>query len=168
MAIQGTPRSGTILMCDFAPHELELLSDGNMLKTRPVIALNTSLPGRGKLIQVVPISMTAPERVMPWHVEVPIHCMPAASQHKEGVRWAKCDMVVTAGWSRLNRYEGPRRGGRIVYQDGYLDRDTMIKVKLAIAHVFGIRQSLWTLEQSARTVEVELQAAVTQVNEGSV
>ena len=40
VAINGSPRNGAILMCDFNAHELELASDGNMVKTRPVIVLS--------------------------------------------------------------------------------------------------------------------------------
>jgi uncharacterized protein YifN (PemK superfamily) len=45
----------------------------------------------------VPISLTAPKVIEPWHVEIPLHCIPAPARSKEGVRWAKCDMVVTVG-----------------------------------------------------------------------
>lgn len=143
MAIQFSPRNGSILMCSFSQHEDELVSDGNMLKTRPVIVVSPSLQGRGKLLHVVPISLTAPNPVCPWHVEVPLACMPPAAQHKEGVRWAKCDMVVTVGWSRLDRYQAPQLHGRKVFQEGYLDLPTLVAVKRAIAHVFGIRPNLW-------------------------
>jgi len=63
MAIQGTPRNGMILMCDFDQHENELVSDGNMRKTRMVVAISPSHARRGKIVHVVPISMTAPEVV---------------------------------------------------------------------------------------------------------
>lgn len=158
MAIQATPKNGIILMCDFSEHENELISDGNMIKTRPVAVVSPSMQGRGKILHVVPISMTAPKVICPWHVQIPIDCMPAAAQHKGGARWAKCDMVVTAGWSRLNRYEGSKRGGRIEYQDGYLDLPTMLAIKLAIAHTFGIRPQLWEQAAAQKVVAQEVAA----------
>ena len=55
----------------------------------------------------------------------------------------------------MNRYVGPRKGGRIVYHDVYVDAETTIKLKKAIATVFGIRATLWTSGQMARGTEIE-------------
>jgi len=157
LAINGSPRNGAILMCEFNAHELELASDGNMVKTRPVVVVSPQHHRRGKLLHVVPISLTAPKVIEPWHVEIPLDCIPAPARSKEGVRWAKCDMVVTVGWSRLNRYVGPRKRGRIAYHDSYVDAETTIKLKKAIATVFGIRATLWTHGQAVRATGIELQ-----------
>lgn len=162
MAIQGTPRNGMILMCDFDQHENELVSDGNMRKTRMVIAISPSHARRGKIVHVVPISMTAPEVVMPWHIQIPLDCLPHPARHRAGDRWAKCDMVVTAGWSRLNRYEGPKRGGQVAYADGFLNMDTLARVKVAIAHVFGIRRETFDYGKAAAAANEGLDAALGQ------
>ncbi|WP_052698031.1 type II toxin-antitoxin system PemK/MazF family toxin [Luteibacter yeojuensis] len=143
MAILGSPRNGAILMCEFDKHELELASDGNMVKTRPVIVLSPQRNRRGRLLHVVPISMTPPRIIEPWHVEIALACFPAPLQRAVGTRWAKCDMVVTVGWSRLSRYEGPRRAGRASYHDTYVDQVTMLRLKRAVASVFGIERNLW-------------------------
>jgi mRNA interferase MazF len=143
MAILGSPRNGAVLMCEFSQHELELASDGNMVKTRLVIVLSPQNARRGKVLHVVPISMTPPRTIEPWHVEIPLACLPLPSRRAVGPRWAKCDMVVTVGWSRLSRYEGPRRAGRISYHDTHVDQATMLKLKRAVAAVFGIQPSLW-------------------------
>lgn len=160
MAINGSPRNGAILMCEFNAHELELASDGNMIKTRAVVVLSPQHQRRGKLLHVVPISMTPPKIIEPWHVEIPLHSIPAPARNKAGTRWAKCDMVVTVGWSRLSRYEGPRRGGRVVYHDAHVDAETTIKLKKAIATVFGIRSSLWTYGQAIQAAETQLHDAI--------
>jgi uncharacterized protein YifN (PemK superfamily) len=157
LAITGSPRNGAILMCEFNANELELASDGNMIKTRTVVVLSPQHHRRGKLLHVVPISLTAPHVIEPWHVEIPLHCIPAPARNKEGIRWAKCDMVVTVGWSRLNRYAGPRRGGRITYCDAYVDAATTIKLKKAVATVFGIRATLWTHGRAAGAATFEHQ-----------
>ncbi|MGE7139279.1 type II toxin-antitoxin system PemK/MazF family toxin [Luteibacter sp. NPDC031894] len=160
MAINGSPRNGAILMCEFNAHELELASDGNMVKTRAVVVLSPQHQRRGKLLHVVPISMTPPREIEPWHVEIPLECIPAPARHREGTRWAKCDMVVTVGWSRLNRYKGPKRDGRDVYYDTYVDIETMVKLKKAVAAVFGIRSNLWTYGQAIRSAGCELKTAI--------
>jgi uncharacterized protein YifN (PemK superfamily) len=165
MAINGSPRNGAILMCDFAPHELELISDGNMVKTRPVVVVSPQHQRGGRLIHVVPISMTAPKEAKPWHVEIPLHCLPAPAQRKPGLRWAKCDMVVTVGYSRLNRYEGPKKAGQTIYYDGNIDLETMVALKKALASVFGIRSGLWTQGKAADTAEADFQNALDKVSE---
>lgn len=143
MGIMGSPRNGAILMCEFDAHELELVGDGNMVKRRSVIVMSPQHQRRERVLHVVPISMTAPHKIKPWHVEVPLHCIPAPARRKEGVRWAKCDMVVTVGWSRLNRFRGSRKGGYATYHDAQVDLATMVRLKKGIAAVFGIRQDLW-------------------------
>ncbi|MGF6495294.1 uncharacterized protein YifN (PemK superfamily) [Luteibacter sp. 621] len=167
MAILGSPRNGAILMCEFNPHELELASDGNMVKTRAVIVLSPQHQRRGKLLHVVPISMTPPKVLEPWHVEIPLDCIPAPARSKQGTRWAKCDMVVTVGWSRLNRYEGPRRGGRVTYYDSYVDQETVVRLKKAVASVFGIRKSLWEYGQAASAAEDQLHTAMAKIDGGT-
>ena len=142
MPISNKPKPGEILICQFPTDQSELV-DGEMTKERLVIVMNKPLQGRGKLVNVVPISMTAPEQIMPWHVRVPVECLPAAAQHRIGERWAKCDMISTVGWGRLNRYEAPMRSGRRVFQDGRTDMATYVAVKKALATVLNIDASLF-------------------------
>lgn len=142
MPISNKPKPGEILICQFPTDQSELV-DGEMTKDRLVIVMNKPLQGRGKLVNVVPISMTAPEQVMPWHVRVPVECLPAAAQHRSGERWAKCDMISTVGWGRLNRYEAPMTSGRRVFQDGRTDMATYVAVKKALATVLNIDASLF-------------------------
>ena len=80
MAIEGSPRNGAILMCEFNAHELELVSDGNMVKTRAVVVVSPQHQRRGKLLHVVPISLTPPRTIEPWHVEIPLACIPAPAR----------------------------------------------------------------------------------------
>ena len=52
MAIQGAPRNGAILMCDFSQHENELVGDGNMTKTRQVVVISPQHQRRGKILRL--------------------------------------------------------------------------------------------------------------------
>lgn len=55
-------------------------------------------------------------------------------------------MVVTVGWSRLNRYEGPKARGKVSYFDAFVDQETMSRLKRGVAAVFGIKKDLWGVE----------------------
>ena len=142
MPINNKPKPGEILICTFPTDQRDLI-DGEMAKDRLVIVMNKPLPGRGKLVNVIPISMTAPDPIMPWHVRVPVTCLPRASRHRIGERWAKCDMISTVGWGRLNRYEAPMRSGRRVYEEGRTDLGTYVAVKRAVATVLNINPGLF-------------------------
>jgi mRNA interferase MazF len=154
MPISNKPKPGEILICQF-PTDHQDLVDGEMAKDRLVIVMNKPLPGRGKLVNVVPISMTVPDPIMPWHVQVPLDCLPAASRHRTGSRWAKCDMISTVGWGRLNRYEAPMRCGRRVFQEGRADMTTYVAVKRALATVLNITASVLQHESAVAHTDAD-------------
>jgi uncharacterized protein YifN (PemK superfamily) len=156
MPISNKPKPGEILICAFPTDQRDLI-DGEMAKDRLVIVMNKPLPGRGKLVNVVPISMTAPAPIMPWHVQVPIDCLPAASRHRKGDRWAKCDMISTVGWGRLNRYEAPMRSGRRVFQEGRADMSTYVAVKRALATVLNITTDVLHQESVVQKADTSLE-----------
>lgn len=121
-----------------------------MVKDRLVIVVNRKLSGRGDLVNVVPISMTPPCPPMPWHVEIPASCLPAAAvSERYGIRYAKCDMVCTVSLGRLEYFVGHRvaNAGRSTahrrLQTGRLDFQTLLKVKRALASVLEINAGLF-------------------------
>jgi uncharacterized protein YifN (PemK superfamily) len=150
MPISRSPRTGDILMCDFNPEELELL-DGAMDKRRMSIVVTPQHQRSGKMLHVVPISMTAPEVVKPWHLIVPNYCLPRpAVEAKEGTRWAKCDCVFAVGWNRLDRYSTrDRYNHKTLYHSAALDMPTLVAVKIALAAVFGIRRDTFDYAKAA-------------------
>ncbi|WP_294210216.1 type II toxin-antitoxin system PemK/MazF family toxin [uncultured Sphingomonas sp.] len=95
MPLPYHPKPGTIVICDyttgFRPPE--------MIKRRLAITISPKLKRRNDLVTVVPLSATPPMPAEKWHVElhddVPEPWGP-------GPRWAKCDMVATVGYARLN------------------------------------------------------------------
>jgi mRNA interferase MazF len=100
------PDPGTIVICDFS----EGFRPPEMVKVRPVVVIS---PRRRsiQLVTVVPLSSSAPIPVQPWHIQLPDGTYPPA----RGVIWAKCDMLATVGFVRLDRVKTQLQGRR-VYQ----------------------------------------------------
>ena len=150
MALPYHPKPGEIYMCAF-PNEY---MQGEMIKTRPVIILNKKIDGRPKLVNVVPLSMTAPDPVCGHHVKVNRLYLPKGIRDKEGDRWAKCDMVYTMSIDRLDFVRGHRTaGGARVMDKGTLPPATLLAVRLATAKCLGVHAgSFAALRAEAVTV----------------
>lgn len=163
MPISRSPRTGDILMCDFNPEELELL-DGAMNKRRMSIVVTPQHQRSGNMLHVVPISMTAPEVVKPWHLIIPNSCLPRpAVEAKEGTRWAKCDCVFAVGWNRLERYSTrDRYNHKTLYHSAALDMPTLVAVKIALAAVFGIRRNIFDYGKAAVAADEGLNQALAE------
>lgn len=90
------PKAGTILFCDF---------QGNMVpeivKRRPVVVITPRLQYRDGLCTVVPLSTKAPEHPQPFHVKLSQSYLPNQKQAFES--WAKCDLVCSVSFARLDR-----------------------------------------------------------------
>ena len=99
------PKQSHILRCDFrgfiAPE---------MVKTRPVVIISPSARHGGKLCTVVPLSTTAPNPVAAWHVRLSKNPNPIEKEEIEV--WAKCDMLYTVSFDRLDKFHRKTRNGR--------------------------------------------------------
>jgi mRNA interferase MazF len=122
------PGPGTIVICDFSAgfHPPE------MVKIRPVIVIS---PRRRsvQLVTVVPLSSSAPMPVQPWHIQLPHGAFPPA----RGVIWAKCDMVATVGFARLDRVKA-RLEGRRVYQTFQLGNADFAAILAGVRAALGL------------------------------
>src|SRR4051812_27745840 len=104
MSLLYTPSAGDILICNFP----EDFKPPEMVKDRSVIVLSPQSMNRHGLVTIVPISLTAPDPVMPWHCEISEACMPIPLRDIQGTHWAKCDMVYTFSTTRLEMVKGKR------------------------------------------------------------
>lgn len=100
------PKRGHVLICDFdrgfvAPE---------MVKRRPVVVISRAETHRRRLCTVVPFSTTTPHPVQPWHVLIQEAPLPGALIHAQ--IWAKCDMLYTVSFERLNKLHRKTRQGR--------------------------------------------------------
>jgi uncharacterized protein YifN (PemK superfamily) len=102
------PRLKAVVTCDYTG-----FVEPEMVKVRSVVVLSKSKTN-GRLITVVPLSTTPPDKVLPCHHKLSRN--PHPDENPELEVWAKCDMVYTVSLSRVNYYKTkPRRGGRATY-----------------------------------------------------
>nr|WP_255142042.1 type II toxin-antitoxin system PemK/MazF family toxin [Pseudomonas mandelii] len=96
-----------MLICDFRGYEVP-----EMIKVRPVVVIRKHKTN-SLLVTVVPLSTTAPDRILDHHLELQSHLQGASP-----VCWAKCDMVATVSLSRLDRIKSRDRHdvGTVTYQ----------------------------------------------------
>ena len=129
--LRFNPRPGTLLMCDFDLHADPRTPE--MTKCRPVVVL--AQRGR-RLCNVVSLSTVAPAPVKPWHHLCRLNDAPTNLKSKP--TWAKCDMVHTVAYWRLDRCYERRSGGQRIYNDYRLSPADLDAVLRAVAKAFGL------------------------------
>lgn len=135
MGLTYHPKPGEIFMCEFPTEYLH----GEMIKKRPVIILNTKIPSRPTLVNIVPISMTAPDPVCSHHVSINRMYLPRGLRDKIGDRWAKCDMVYTMSIERLELVRGHKgRDGKRIVDKGVLPPALLLAIRVAAAQCIGV------------------------------
>jgi uncharacterized protein YifN (PemK superfamily) len=81
-----------------------------MVKRRPAVVISPQTSARGQLCTIVPLSATPPNPVLAYHHRLIILPeLPHPWNDKEV--WAKCDMVFSAGFQRLDLIRLPRIPG---------------------------------------------------------
>lgn len=118
------PGPGALLMCDFDGFRLP-----EMVKTRPVVVISPRPRRIGiRLCTIVPLSTRRPNPPKPFiHHAMDPRSIPAGLGPEPS--WAKCDMLYTVSWDRLDRVKiRPPGGGKPVY----VDRQVLAKDLAAI------------------------------------
>lgn len=127
MPLRYQPREGSILICDFRGYEVP-----EMVKIRPVVVIRRHRTN-SLLVTVVPLSTTAPDRLLAHHCELASHLQGASS-----TCWAKCDMIATVSLSRLDRIKSKDRQGRRVYRISQLATEEFSAIKAAVRQALGL------------------------------
>ncbi|SEH93558.1 type II toxin-antitoxin system PemK/MazF family toxin [Pseudomonas asplenii] len=121
MPLKYQPKEGSVLICDFSGFVAP-----EMVKQRPVVILRKH-PHNSRLVTVVPLSTTAPEKLCAYHVELP--CYLAGDSQKS---WAKCDMLYTVSIDRLDRIKTKSRHGMRQYEIMTMNVEHFTAVKAAV------------------------------------
>lgn len=100
------PKTGHVLICDFDRGFIQ----PEMVKRRPVVVISRPETHARKLCTVVPFSTTAPDPVLPWHVAIKNNPLPDTLSYTSV--WAKCDMIYTVSFERLDKPHRKTRNGR--------------------------------------------------------
>ena len=112
MTINYHPKRGTIVCANFD----QGFKVPEMVKRRLCVIISPPIKARVGLCTVVPLSMSEPEEMQPYHYrfQIPFQ-MPRTWGN--GYRWAKCDMVCAVGFHRLDLLRlGKDRTGVRQYQ----------------------------------------------------
>lgn len=104
MAIEFPVSPRTILLCDYAKGGFV---PPEMVKRRPVVVISPRLPHRDGLCTVVPLSGSRPGHAVPYVVRVELS-EPLPDPFGDRIFWAKCDMVGTVAFSRLDLFRTER------------------------------------------------------------
>jgi uncharacterized protein YifN (PemK superfamily) len=104
MALQYPVVRGTILRCDYSRGGFQ---PPEMVKARPAVVVSPRLRHRDGLCTVIPISGDAPEHEVPYVVRLEFDPpLPYPFTYK--VAWAKCDMLATVAFKRLDMFHTDR------------------------------------------------------------
>ncbi|SDA34652.1 type II toxin-antitoxin system PemK/MazF family toxin [Sphingomonas sp. NFR15] len=120
MPLPFHPKPGTIVVCDYSTG----FREPEMVKRRLAVTISPKLKRRNDLVTVVPLSTTAPHAEEPWHHRLELTLPPPWG---DGPRWAKCDMLATVGYARLNlpHTRHPVTGARRYVQIQVSDEDVL-------------------------------------------
>ncbi|MFG6282892.1 type II toxin-antitoxin system PemK/MazF family toxin [Sphingomonas sp. S6] len=132
MPLPYHPKPGTIVICDYSTG----FRPPEMIKRRLAVTISPKLKRRNDLVTVVPLSTTAPVPTESWHVEMPEDI---PEPWGPGPRWAKCDMVATVGYARLNlpHSKHPVTGARRYHQIE-IDPAQVDRLRRAVAAAIGL------------------------------
>ena len=133
MSISGHPRRGSIVTVDYRSGFME----PEMTKRRLAVVISPNIKNRVKLATVVPLSLTTPDVIMPYHkqIEIPFE-MPR--QWGAENRWIKGDMVNSVGFHRIDFLMLRKdKSGKRVYQYKSLPDELFMAVKRCALHGMG-------------------------------
>lgn len=134
--IKFHPKKGTVLCCDFS----QGFKPPEMVKVRPVVVVTPQLPGRPGLCTVVPISSVKPELLQAYHHRMSVESL--TDKLSKTPCWAKCDMLYTVGFERLDRIREKSADGRRCYVTGHVTAEDMQSIEAAILNGLGLRKYL--------------------------
>ena len=113
-------------MCDFRGYELP-----EIVKTRPVVVVSPAHLGRKDLVSVVPLSTTAPEPVALYHYKLVGNPIPGNAETEV---WAKCDLIATVSFARLDRI----KLGRGNFQMGNVSMEQVRAIRRGVMVSLGV------------------------------
>lgn len=109
-----------------------------MTKRRLAVVLSPDIKSRTKLITVVPLILTTPDKIMPFHTQIDIP-FPMPPKWGQKTRWVKGDVVNAAGFHRVDLLRlGKDNTGKRIYQLSVLPNDVFQDVRRCVLHGMGM------------------------------
>ena len=136
MALMYAVPPGTILLCDYAKGGFQ---PPEMVKLRPAVVVSPRLPHRDGLCSVVPLSGSTDERRQLDYVVRLDLSVALPHPFPEKVFWAKCDLVATVGFERLNMFRTDRdHTGKRRYLQPRLSAEDLGRVRAGVLYGLGL------------------------------
>lgn len=130
MALPINPKPGFLLRCDYQMHASP--QPPEMLKNRPVVVIAQRSP---ELCVVVPLSTSEPVPIYTFHHEMDVSKFP---EHLRNRCWAKCDMISTVAYWRLNRYYKQDQYGKRKYIEYRVASEDLAAIRKGIVIALGL------------------------------
>jgi uncharacterized protein YifN (PemK superfamily) len=154
MPIQHHVAAGTILLCDYS---LGGFREPEMIKRRPAVVVSPRLRHRDDLCAVVPLSGSEPETPVEYVVRLDLSA-PLPDPFPQSVWWAKCDMIATVGFKRLDLFRtGRDQYGKRKYLQPRLSAEDLERVRGGILNGLGLGK--W-IPKPEETVDVGISVAL--------
>lgn len=134
MAIKSHPPQGSVVTVNYD----QGFKNPEMDKKRLAVVLSPNIRARIKLVTVVPLSLTAPQKVLPFHqqIDVPFEL---PTDWGRANRWIKGDMVNAVGFHRVDLLSlGKNRNGDRIYQFDVLPEEMFKTVRRCVLHGMGL------------------------------
>lgn len=123
---------GTLLICDF---DIGGFTKPEMVKKRPVVVISSSDSLARGVCTVVPLSTTTSKSHGDWHHSLSHVKIPG--WEPIGPVWAKCDMVCTVAFHRLDKPYLKTRQGR-VHKDIYISAQDLDAIRACMRTYLGL------------------------------
>ncbi|QQO34447.1 type II toxin-antitoxin system PemK/MazF family toxin [Bradyrhizobium diazoefficiens] len=135
MGIKFPVGVGTILLCDYSRGGFQ---PPEMIKKRPAVVISPRLPYRDGLCTVIALSQDEPERELPYVARVEFsEPLPHPFPYK--VFWAKCDMIATVSFERLDLFHTSRdQGGMRKYLHPKMVAEDIARVRACVLKAIGM------------------------------
>jgi uncharacterized protein YifN (PemK superfamily) len=135
MALNFPVAPGTILRCDYSRGGFQ---EPEMVKARPAVVISPRLPHRDGLCTVVPISSIHDGRELAYVVRLEFN-PPLPKPFLLPVAWAKCDMLATVAFARLDLFWTDRdQYGRRRYLHPRLSPQDLLRVRRGVLFALGM------------------------------
>lgn len=135
MGIREHPPPGCIVMVDYSTGGFK---EPEMTKRRLAVILTPKIKARPHLCTVVPLSLTEPKKIMPYHQQIDIP-FELPKRWGSAERWVKGDMVNAVGFHRVDLLRlGKDSAGKRIYQMKCLPDDMFKIVRACALHGMGL------------------------------
>ncbi len=129
MPIAYHPKQGCIVRVSFD----EAFKKPEMVKPRLCIVVSKPIQSRPNLCTIIPLSTTDPDKIMPYHYKLTIP-FKLPDRWTSKTCWAKCDMIYSAGFHRIDLLRLGKEDGRRVYQTECIPEESFKGLQRAMLH----------------------------------